>query len=82
MKVAGWVFIVVAVMVGLVGLFLVGVGLSGRGDVSVAALLFMALGNLTFCVAMFIGGLVMVRRANSPRPVDPDSAARQVGSPG
>ncbi len=82
MKITGWVFIVVAVIVGLVGLFLLGAGISGRGDVSIPALLFMAVGNIAFCVAMFIGGLAMVRRANGPRPVDPDAAAEQVGSPG
>lgn len=82
MKVTGWVFIVVAVMVGLVGLFLLGAGISGKGDVSVTALIFMAAGNLTFCVAMFVSGRMMIRRADNPPEVDPDTAAKQAGSPG
>lgn len=81
MKITGWVFIVVAVMVGLVGLFLLGAGISGRGDLSFAALLFMAAGNLTFCVAMIVAGRMMVKRANQP-PIDPDEAAKEAGSPG
>lgn len=82
MKVTGWVFIVVAVMVGLVGLFLIGAGLSGRGDVSLPALIFMAAGNLTFCVAMIVAGRAMIHRADNPPEVDPDTVAEKAGSPG
>ncbi len=82
MKITGWVFIVVAVMVGLVGLFLFGVGLSGQGDVSGAALVFMAAGNLTFCAAMIVAGRMMIHRAGNPPEDDPDAVAEKAGSPG